>query len=79
MIYVLSIALIINAVLLIKQSKQNAKLNTQLVEQIDLTVDALKQSKEHLADNIQLLRIIDGSDTKDQIILKYNLNQSLKK
>lgn len=79
MIYVLSIALIINAVLLIKQSKQNAKLNTQLVEQIDLTVDALKQSKEHLADNIQLLRIIDGSDTKEQIIRKYNLNQSLKK
>lgn len=79
MIYVLSIALIINAVLLIKQSKQNAKLNIQLVEQIDLTVDALKQSKEHLADNIQLLRIIDGSDTKEQIIRKYNLNQSLKK
>lgn len=79
MIYVLSIALIINAVLLIKQSKQNIKLSRQLVEQIDLTVDALKQSKEHLADNIQLLRIIDGSDTKEQIIRKYNLNQSLKK
>ena len=79
MIYVLSIALIINAVLLIKQSKQNIKLSRQLVEQIDLTVDALKQSKEHLADNISLLRIIDGSDTKEQIIRKYNLNQSLKK
>lgn len=79
MIYVLSIALIINSVLLHNQIKQNNKLNKKLVEQIDQTVDALKQSKSHLADNISLLRIIEGSDTKEQIIQKYTLNQSLKK
>ena len=79
MIAVLSIALIINFVLLHNQIKQNGKLNKKLVEQIDLTVDALNQSKEHLADNISLLRIIKGSDTKEQIVQKYTLNQSLKK
>lgn len=79
MIYALSIALIVNSVLLIRQSKENGELNKKLVEQIDLTVDALQQSKSHLADNISLLRIIEGSDTKEQIIKKYFLNKSLKK
>ena len=59
--------------------RENNKLRKKLVEQIDLTVDALKQSKAHLADNISLLKIIEGSDTKEQMIKKYTLNQSLKK
>ena len=79
MIAVLFIALITNSALLVYQIKQNNKLNKKLVEQIDLTLDALKQSKAHLADNISLLKIIEGSDTKEQIIQKYTLNQSLKK
>ena len=79
MIAVLSIALIINAVLLHNQIKQNNKLNKKLVEQIDLTLDALNQSKQNLADNIELLKIIDNSFTKEEMIQKYSLNQSLKK
>lgn len=79
MISVLFIALIINTVLLINQIKQNNKLNKKLVEQIDLTLDALNQSKKNLADNIELLNIIDNSSTKEEMIQKYSLNQSLKK
>lgn len=79
MIAILFIALIINSTLLIYQIKQNIKLSKKLVEQIDLTVDALKESKSHLADNISLLKIIEGSDTKEEMIQKYSLNQSLKK
>jgi len=79
MIAVLFIALIINTVLLINQIKQNNKLNKKLVEQIDLTLDALNQSKKNLADNIELLNIIDNSSTKEEMIQKYSLNQSLKK
>jgi len=78
MIAVLSISLIINAVLLHNQIKQNNKLNKKLVEQIDLTLDALNQSKKNLADNIELLKIIDNSSTKEEMIQKYVLNQSLK-
>jgi len=79
MIAVLFIALIINTVLLLNQIKQNIKLNKKLVEQIDLTLDALNESKKNLADNIELLQIIDSSDTKEEMIQKYSLNQSLKK
>jgi len=79
MIAVLFIALIINTVLLLNQIKQNIKLNKKLVEQIDLTLNALDRSKKNLADNIELLKIIDNSSTKEEMIQKYTLNQSLKK
>ena len=79
MIAALSIALIINAVLLHNQIKQNIKLNKKLVEQMDSTLDALNQSKAYLADNIELLKIIDNSSTKEEMVQKYTLNQSLKK
>jgi len=79
MISVLFISLIINSTLLIYQIRQNIKLSKKLVEQIDLTLDALNQSKAHLADNISLLKIIENSDTKEEMIQKYFLNQSLKK
>lgn len=75
----LFIALIINTVLLLNQIIQNIKLNKKLLEQINLTLDALNESKKNLADNIELLQIIDSSDTKEEMIQKYSLNQSLKK
>ena len=59
--------------------QENKKLNNKLIEQMDSTLDALNQSKARLADNISLLKIIDGSDTKEQIVQKYALNESLKK
>ena len=59
--------------------QENKKLNNKLIEQMDSTLDALNQSKARLADNISLLKIIDGSDTKEQIVRKYALNESLKK
>lgn len=70
---------ITNVVGIILLARENNRLRKKLIEQIDLTVNALKDSKGHLADNISLLKIIDGSDTKEQIIQKYTLNQSLKK
>ena len=73
---IFSISNLIGIILLIRE---NNKLRKKLVEQIDLTVNALKDSKAHLADNISLLKIIEGSDTKEQMIKKYTLNQSLKK
>ena len=73
---IFSISNLVGIILLIRE---NNKLRKKLVEQIDLTVNALKDSKAHLADNISLLRIIEGSDTKEQMIKKYTLNQSLKK
>ena len=70
---------VVNLIVIILLIRENNRLRKKLVEQIDVTLDALNQSKARLADNISLLKIIEGSDTKEQIVQKYALNESLKK
>lgn len=66
-------------VLVVYKTVENHRLNKRLRAQMNCTLDALNQGKEHLADNLELLTIIDNSSTKEEMILKYALNQSLKK
>lgn len=70
---------LVNFAVILFLIRENNRLHKKLISQIDCTLDALNQSKSHLADNISLLKIIDGSDTKEEMIKKYALNESLKK